>query len=91
MFHLLPTKYRADWDNENFFQHFLAVNRDMDPRHIQGHFIVDKTRGCPAVPQIARFHAIVLDLVLDFVMKEFGEATLRDAGNWYISEKTPAR
>lgn len=80
----------ADWDNEIFFQQFLAVNREMDPQHIQAHFIVDKTRGCPAVPQIARFHAIVLDLVLDFVLKEFGEATLRDAGNWYIHEKTPS-
>lgn len=79
----------ADWDNEDFFQHFLAVNRDMDPRHIQAHFIVDKTRGCPAVPQIARFHAVLLDLVLEFILSEFGEATLRDAGNWYIAAKTP--
>ena len=80
----------ADWDNEKFFQYFLAVNREMDPHHIQAHFIVDKTRGCPAVPQIARFHAIVLDLVLNYVLKEFGESTLRDAGNWYINEKTPS-
>ena len=80
----------ANWDNEEFFQQFLSVNREMDPQHIQAHFIVDKTRGCPAVPQIARFHVIVLDLVLEFVLKEFGEATLRDAGNWYIHEKTPS-
>ena len=77
----------ADWDNEQFFQHFLAVNRSEGPAHIQAHFQIDKTRGCPAVPQIARFHELVLDLILDFVLKEFGEDNLRNAGDWFIKEK----
>jgi hypothetical protein len=78
----------AAWDNENFFQHFLAVNKITDPQHIQAHFVIDKTRGCPAVPQIARFHELVLDLILDFVLKEFGEDNLRSAGDRFIKEKT---
>ncbi|MDG2175071.1 MAG: hypothetical protein P8M72_02885 [Gammaproteobacteria bacterium] len=77
----------ADWDNENFFQHFLTVNKINDPQHIQPHFVIDKTRGCPAVPQIARFHELILDLILDFVLKEFGEDNLRNAGDWFIKEK----
>jgi hypothetical protein len=79
----------ADWDNEVFFQHFLDANLASDIQHIQGHFVVDKTRGCPAVPQIARFHEIVLDLVLDFTLREFGEENLRKAGDWYLQEKVP--
>ncbi len=79
----------AYWDNEKFFSHFLAANQRNDLCHIQAHFLIDKTRGCPAIPQISRFHGIVLDLVLDFVMREFGEANLRQAGAWYLREKTP--
>lgn len=79
----------ARWDNEAFFSHFLAANRNSDLGHIQAHFLVDKTRGCPAIPQIPRFHGVVLDLVLGFVMREFGEANLRQAGGWYQREKTP--
>lgn len=79
----------ANWDNENFFRHFLEVNRESGLQHIQAHFVVDKTRGCPAIPQIPRFHSIVLDLVLDFVLREFGEDNLRQAGGWYYREKTP--
>ena len=55
---------------------------------IKIHFVIDKTRGCPAVPQIARFHELVLDLILDFVLKEFGEDNLRSAGDRFIKEKT---
>lgn len=80
----------SQWDNETFFRHFLTVNRDMDLHHIQAHFLVDKTRGCPAIPQLARFHAIVLDLVLEFAFREFGEENLRTAGGWFLREKTPA-
>ena len=79
----------AHWDNEQFFHHFLAANKRNDLCHIQAHFLVDKTRGCPAIPQIPRFHGIVLDLVLEFVLREFGEANLRQAGAWYLREKTP--
>ena len=73
------------------FQHFLTVNKINDPQHIQAHFVIDKTRGCPAVPQIARFHELVLDLILEFVLKEFGEDNLRNAGDRFIQEKTKAR
>ena len=79
----------AHWDNEKFFSHFLAANQRNDLCHIQAHFLVDKTRGCPAIPQIPRFHVIVLDLVLEFVLREFGEANLRQAGAWYLRERTP--
>jgi len=79
----------ADWDNDTFFQHFLSVNRRCHPGHIQAHFLVDKTRGCPAMPQIARFHAIVFDLVLGFALHEFGEDNIRQAGEWFLKEKTP--
>ena len=79
----------AQWDNEAFFCQFLAVNREVDVQHIQPHFVVDKTRGCPAIPQIARFHAIVFDLVLDFALREFGEANIRRAGDWFLQQKTP--
>jgi len=80
----------ANWDNEIFFSHFLAVNRESDPHHIQAHFIVDKTRGCPAIPQITRFHEIVMDLILNFVIREFGETNVRGAGAWFLKEKTPS-
>ena len=79
----------VNWDNEVFFKHFLDANLGTDVQHIQGHFVVDKTRGCPAVPQIARFHEIVLDLVLDFTLRELGEENLRKAGDWYLQEKVP--
>jgi hypothetical protein len=79
----------SHWDNEQFFSHFLAANQRNDLCQIQAHFIVDKTRGCPAIPQIPRFHGIVLDLVLEFVLREFGEENLRQAGTWYLREKTP--
>ena len=79
----------AHWDNDAFFNHFLAANQRNDLDHIQGHFIVDKTRGCPAIPRIPCFHGIVLDLVLTFAFREFGENNLRQAGAWYRREKTP--
>lgn len=70
-------------NNQGFLTRFLQQNRNTDLHHIQAHFLIDKNRGCPAMPQIPRFHQIVLDLVLDFSLEQFGEQQLREAGRWY--------
>ncbi|MDT8399823.1 MAG: hypothetical protein RQ899_14540 [Pseudomonadales bacterium] len=82
------TPHPCQRNAQGLLQHFIASANASNLNHIHAHFLIDKTRGCPAIPQIDRFHTLIIDLLLHFLLQQFGVDNLRKAGQ-LASRGTP--